>query len=322
MIRFFERRKFHVVGPAAVAPEVLIPGGAFGKLSPSPEDQTDIALGFEIVEKLGAFDIGQGVVVADGRLLSIEAAENTDAMLERVGRRRRQQGLGRRTSSGVLVKRPKPGQDLRIDLPAVGPRTVVGAAEANLKGIAVMADAVVAAERSELAARLNAAQVFLFGVEAAAERAPGAETQPPRPLPELRMLAGAAPSDAQTRDVDKGRRAIAVLGPYAAGRAVVIARGHVLAVEADEGPAAAIRRAGALRQWGEARARRRSGIAVLANATELNSDVLAAAEEARLAAVAIVVQPSELTADGTRIAAAAPKDLAVWTVRAGGRETA
>lgn len=318
VIRFFERRGFRVVGPAAVAPELLVGSGAFGKLVPSSADEADIALGLDVVASLGPFDIGQGVVVAGGRLLAVEAAENTDGMLQRVSRLRREAGTAAPPQAGVLVKRPKPGQDLRIDLPAVGPRTVIEAAEAGLAGIAVMAGAVVAADRSELVARLASARVFLVGVPIE-----GDEAAIPRSASSARTacgrLAGARPSEGQAADAAKGGRVHGALRRYGAGEAVVVARGYVLAVEAGgEGAAAAITRAGALRQWGAARTRKRSGVAVVASPLLLTPEVLAAADAALLSGIAVVTQPGELKADGARIGAqalaATTRGISIWTI--------
>ncbi|MFX5126516.1 LpxI family protein, partial [Acinetobacter baumannii] len=89
-----------------------------------------------IVKALGAFDIGQAVIVSGGRILALEAAEGTDRMLARVATAR---GSGDALAGGVLVKRPKPGQEMRVDLPTIGPATVEGAAAAKLLGIAMLA---------------------------------------------------------------------------------------------------------------------------------------------------------------------------------------
>ena len=81
----------------------------------------------------------------DGRVLAVEAAEGTDRMLTRLA-----EAGDRRAAGRYLVKGPKPGQELRIDMPVIGPRTVELAAEAGLAGIAVEAGRVLAAERAEL----------------------------------------------------------------------------------------------------------------------------------------------------------------------------
>jgi hypothetical protein len=112
------------------------------------------------VRALGRYDIGQSVVVSDGTIEAIEGAEGTDGMLVRLAKAR---GMASGARRGVLVKRTKPGQDLRVDMPAIGPETSVRVAEAGLRGIAVEAGRVLVAQRAETIARANAAAVFIAG---------------------------------------------------------------------------------------------------------------------------------------------------------------
>jgi DUF1009 family protein len=159
VVHFFEDKGFAVVSPAAVAPELLVGEGPLGRLQAEPGDKADIALGFDVVRALGAYDVGQAVVVARGRVEAIEGAEGTDAMLARVAGQRRFGGKLGAKPSGVLVKRPKPRQELRVDLPAIGPDTVRRAVEAGLAGIAVLADGTLAAETSEPVRRADAGKL-------------------------------------------------------------------------------------------------------------------------------------------------------------------
>jgi UDP-2,3-diacylglucosamine hydrolase len=158
--RFFESQGFEVAAAHEVAPGLLAPLGAFSARSPDAETLEDIKLGFRVTRCLGAFDIGQGAVVARQYVLAVEAAEGTDAMLRRC---RDLNKWGMKARKGVLVKAPKPGQDLRLDLPAIGPRTVELAAEAGLAGIAVAAGAVLLAEQQELVEKADRLGLFLYG---------------------------------------------------------------------------------------------------------------------------------------------------------------
>jgi DUF1009 family protein len=115
------------------------------------------------VQALGRLDVGQAAVVAKGHVLAVEAAEGTDAMLARCAELRRWGKRGRRDRAGVLVKAPKPGQEERVDLPAIGPDTVLKAAQAGLAGIAVAAGRVLVAERAATIAAANKHGLFLFG---------------------------------------------------------------------------------------------------------------------------------------------------------------
>lgn len=128
---------------------------------PSPRDQKDAARAAEIVAGLGALDIGQGAVVAQGLCLAVEALPGTQAMLEFA---RLHAGLkpDPKGAAGVLYKAPKPSQDRRIDLPTIGPDTVQQAAEAGLAGIAWQAGGVILLEREAAIAAAKQAGLFLW----------------------------------------------------------------------------------------------------------------------------------------------------------------
>jgi UDP-2,3-diacylglucosamine hydrolase len=159
--RFFEMQGFGVLAAHEVAPGLLAPAGCFSRLSPNREALDDIKVGFQVAHTLGTLDIGQACVVARKYVLAVEAAEGTDAMLRRC---RDLNSWGFTVRKGVLVKMPKPGQDLRLDMPAIGPRTVELAAEAGLAGIAVAAGAVLLAEQQELVEKADKLGLFLYGV--------------------------------------------------------------------------------------------------------------------------------------------------------------
>ena len=163
-VSLIEDAGFTVVGAHEVAPSLLAPAGVLGRSAPSEADQADTALAAELLAVTGRFDMGQGAVVAAGQVLALEGPEGTDAMLQRVtAMRRRRVRLDGRT--GVLVKRPKPGQDRRIDLPAIGPRTIAGAAAAGLAGIAVESAGVVLIERQALLEAADRSGLFVLGLE-------------------------------------------------------------------------------------------------------------------------------------------------------------
>lgn len=107
---------------------IVTPDGVLTARAPDEQQWRDIRLGFEVAKGVGHYDVGQSVIVKSGVVLAVEAIEGTDAAMRRGGE------LGR--GGAVLVKVSKPGQDLRFDMPAVGPATVAVAREA---GIAVLA---------------------------------------------------------------------------------------------------------------------------------------------------------------------------------------
>jgi hypothetical protein len=162
----FEREGVRVVGAHQIAPRLLAPRGPIGARAASAEDEADIALGARLIVALSAFDAGQGAVVAAGRVVAVEAAEGTDAMLARVAEMRASGRLRFSGPAGVLVKAPKQGQDLRLDMPAVGPKTIEGAANAGLRGAAVAAGHALILERARCAREADAAGLFVIGFPA------------------------------------------------------------------------------------------------------------------------------------------------------------
>ncbi|MEE9546377.1 MAG: UDP-2,3-diacylglucosamine diphosphatase LpxI, partial [Hyphomicrobium sp.] len=281
VVRFFEQKGFAVVAPATVAPGLLVGKGPLGCIAADVAQQQDVALGFSIVRALGPYDVGQAVIVSGGRVVAIEGAEGTDAMMARTAYQHRQ---GR----GVLVKRPKPGQELRIDLPAIGPATIVCAAEAGLAGIAVLAGGTLVAERASLIRRADEAGLFVQGFEDAL--AGKQEDCRPSHSWEPVTIDRLAPRRRQRADIRKGAAVLSALAPLAPIQGAVVAGRYVLAVEAGEGVDSLLERARGLHQWGRRYSARRAGVAVLAQEVDLEPAVANVAA-AGLAGLALVGEP-------------------------------
>ena len=159
VIGLFEEFDFRVIGADALAPD-LVPGPGLLCGAPTAQDEADAARAARIVAALGAVDVGQGAVVARGLCLALEALPGTDAMLDFVATHR---ALVAAPKAGVLFKAPKPGQDRRVDLPALGPCTVAKAAAAGLSGIAFEAGGVLLLDRQETVQAAETAGLFLWG---------------------------------------------------------------------------------------------------------------------------------------------------------------
>ena len=162
--RIFEQDGFRMVGVKDAAPDLLMPKGCITRAVPNAAATADIARGREVLAALGPFDIGQAAVVIDGHVVAVEDIEGTDGLLTRVARLRSEGRIRAKAGRGVLVKGPKSGQDLRYDLPAVGPRTVEAVAAAGLAGIAVAADNAIAAEPQAMIEAADKAGLFIAGV--------------------------------------------------------------------------------------------------------------------------------------------------------------
>jgi UDP-2,3-diacylglucosamine hydrolase len=164
--RIFEQDGFRMVGLKEVAPDLLMPEGCLTRSMPDEHAAADIARGREVLAALSPFDIGQAVVVIDGNVVAVEDIEGTDGLLARIARLREQGRIRAEGQRGVLVKAPKSGQDLRYDLPTVGPRTVEEAVKARLAGIAVVAGNTLVAEPQEVIEVADAAGLFVTGLPA------------------------------------------------------------------------------------------------------------------------------------------------------------
>jgi DUF1009 family protein len=163
LLQEHERAGFRVLGAEQVMGELLAPEGVWGAVSPNAGQRKDILKAAKVAAVSGAFDIGQGVVVCDGLVLAVEAQEGTDAMLRRVAELPTTVRGITQARRGVLLKRPKPIQERRIDLPTIGVRTIEGATAAGLAGVAVEAHGALAVRRAEIVAAANRAGLFVYG---------------------------------------------------------------------------------------------------------------------------------------------------------------
>lgn len=164
LIGFVEGNGYRIIGVQDVAPELVIGAGVFSSRTPSERDRTDGALGMSLIAAISPFDCGQATIVIDNRPVAVEGIEGTDAMLARVADLRASRRLRVKGRRGVLVKAPKCGQDLRVDMPVIGPETLRRAAAAGLAGIMVQAGAVIVAGLAETRAAADREGLFIEGV--------------------------------------------------------------------------------------------------------------------------------------------------------------
>jgi UDP-2,3-diacylglucosamine hydrolase len=155
-----EAEGFKVRAPAELLGEERLTPGPLGRLSPTASQSHDIALGVTVAQQIGRLDIGHAVAVQGGLVLGVEAAEGTDALIERCGRLRRDGG------GPVLVKLRKPQQEIRADPPTIGPATIAHAATAGFSGIAIDAAGTLIIDLETTIATADRSALFLVAVEA------------------------------------------------------------------------------------------------------------------------------------------------------------
>jgi DUF1009 family protein len=165
LIGEFEKEGFAIEGAEAVLGELRLPAGPLGRHAPDPAQAADAQRALQVARAIGELDIGQGAVVCDGLVLAVEAQEGTDAMLARVAALPAHLRGDAAAPRGALAKAPKPIQDLRVDLPTIGPGTLRGLAAAGLAGVAGEAGRTIVLERAETIALADELGLFVLGVE-------------------------------------------------------------------------------------------------------------------------------------------------------------
>ncbi|MBX3598447.1 MAG: UDP-2,3-diacylglucosamine diphosphatase LpxI [Rhizobiaceae bacterium] len=163
LVEYLESHGIEVIGAHDILPDLLVPEGVHTKLRPGTSDKRDIDAALEAALAIGALDIGQAAVAIGGRAIALEGIEGTDGLLARVAELRNHGRIAGK-SGGVLVKSVKPGQEWRTDMPGIGVKTVIGAAAAGLRGIAVVADSTLAMEFKELIKRADELGLFVVGL--------------------------------------------------------------------------------------------------------------------------------------------------------------
>lgn len=146
VIGVFEEQGFIVRGAHEIDPTLVSDAGVLVGDAPSTSAQTDVAKAIEILTTLSPLDVGQGTVVENGLCLGIETLQGTDALLEFVV----QTPAHLRKRGGVFVKAPKQGQDLRVDMPTVGPETIKAMQRASLSTLVIAARSVILLEKNTM----------------------------------------------------------------------------------------------------------------------------------------------------------------------------
>lgn len=167
IVRYFERFGIEVLGAHELVPDLLAHAGLMTKAAPTAADRRDLAIAQKAATALGALDIGQATVAIGGRVVAVEGIEGTDGLLERVADLR---SHGRLASAkrGVLVKFAKPQQELRADLPTIGPETVAMAVTAGLAGIGLEPERSLILDKRRTIEAADRAGLFIVGLGAPA----------------------------------------------------------------------------------------------------------------------------------------------------------
>tara|TARA_B100000949_G_scaffold234906_1_gene255589 strand:- start:583 stop:1410 length:828 start_codon:yes stop_codon:yes gene_type:complete len=158
LIQAIEELGFKVVGLQRILVDALAKKGIYGKCRPDNLATQDIETGVKIARSIGKLDIGQSVIVQQGTVVGVEAAEGTDDLIKRFGK------FKLSGDGGVLVKIGKPHQDKRVDLPTIGMDTVRNSINVGLKGIAIEERSTIIIDKEKIIPYANRNNFFLIGV--------------------------------------------------------------------------------------------------------------------------------------------------------------
>ena len=158
LVKEIENENIRVVGIHEVMPDLLVKEGVMTQTKPDKQALADIKRGTEVALELGRLDVGQAVIVQQGLVLGVEGIEGTDKLIERCGT------YLRKGSGGVLVKLRKPQQDMRIDLPTIGTRTIENLHCAGMRGLAIHAGNALIVNDTEVISLANKYNMFIMGI--------------------------------------------------------------------------------------------------------------------------------------------------------------
>ena len=154
IIKILKQERIITLSSLTYNPELTLKKGTYSKIKPNKDDNLDIKKAISTLGKLGKYTFSQGTVVRNNKVVAIEGKGGTERMLK-INRTKTQR------NKGVLVKFPKKKQDLRIDLPTVGLKTLVQCKAAGLKGIVLKAKQHVFLEKNKCINFANKNKMFL-----------------------------------------------------------------------------------------------------------------------------------------------------------------
>jgi len=157
VINIFKKEKIHTINSLSFTPELSLKKGIYTKTKPNHEDNKDIKKAVSTLNQLNNHSFSQGVIVKNNKVIAVEGNGGTQKMLQKIKNKQN-------TLNGVLVKLPKKKQDLRIDLPTIGLKTLVQCKKAGLKGIVLKNKQNVCLDKKQLITFANKNKMFIAGI--------------------------------------------------------------------------------------------------------------------------------------------------------------
>lgn len=156
--KMLESEGIHLMDSTAFLRPLLPEPGVITARAPSQEEQRDLDYGYKIARELGRMDLGQSVVVSDGACVALEAMEGTDALMERAASLVNGRPIR-------VIKLAKPNQDLRFDVPVIGPATVRLMARLKATALSIEARKTLMIDREEIVREANQSDIAIVAVE-------------------------------------------------------------------------------------------------------------------------------------------------------------
>ncbi len=154
IINIFNKEKISTINSLFFNPELILKRGINTKIKPNYADKLDIKIAISTLSRLKKYDFSQGTIVRNKKVIAIEGNDGTQKMLKKF--------RGKKNNNrGVLVKFPKKKQDLRIDLPTIGLKTLIQCKVAGLKGLVLKKKQHVCLEQKKCIDYANKNKMFI-----------------------------------------------------------------------------------------------------------------------------------------------------------------
>ena len=157
VIKIFKEEKIVTLNSLLFTPDLSLKKGIHTKVKPNQDDNIDIKKAILTLNKLNSYSFTQGVIVRRKKIIAVEGDYGTQKMLQKIKTREKK-------LNGVLVKFPKKKQDLRVDLPTIGLKTLMQCKKAGLKGIVVKSKLNVCLNKKQLIKFANKHKMFIAGI--------------------------------------------------------------------------------------------------------------------------------------------------------------
>ena len=157
IINIFKVEKIETLNSLSFTPDLSLKRGVYTKVKPNHDDNVDIKKAIVTLNKLNSYSFTQGLVVRSKKIIALEGNSGTQKMLQNIKTKKKK-------PNGILVKIPKKKQDLRVDLPTIGLKTLIQCRKAGLKGIAVKSKLNICLEKKKLIKFANNHKMFIASI--------------------------------------------------------------------------------------------------------------------------------------------------------------